>query len=108
MSQEADVMSYLAVRRALGLLGIALPLALYAYARPFGYGMQPSISEFYHTQMGDVVVGSLVPMHALSTASLAILPISVGVAPALAAAVAATSAMMPTCTSVSIFTYTIK
>lgn len=60
MSQEADVMSYLAVRRALGLLGIALPLALYAYARPFGYGMQPSISEFYHTQMGDVVVGSLV------------------------------------------------
>jgi len=60
MSQEAHVMSYLAVRRALGLLGLALPIVLYAYARPFGYGMQPSISEFYHTQMGDVVVGSLV------------------------------------------------
>lgn len=60
MPDDPQVMSYLAVRRALGLLGLALPVALYAYARLFGYGMQPSISEFYHTHMGDVLVGSLV------------------------------------------------
>jgi hypothetical protein len=58
--QDPQVLSYLAVRRALGLLGLALPGALYAYARLFGYGMQPSISEFYHTHMGDLLVGCLV------------------------------------------------
>ncbi len=58
--QDPHVLSFLAVRRALGLLGLILPAALYAYARLFGYGMQPSISEFYHTHMGDFVVGCLV------------------------------------------------
>lgn len=58
--QDPQVLSYLAVRRALGLLGLILPAALYAYARAFGYGMQPSISEFYHTHMGDFLVGCLV------------------------------------------------
>ena len=54
------VMSFLAVRRALGLLGLFLPVSLYVYARIFGNGMQPSISEFYHTGMGDVLVGVLI------------------------------------------------
>jgi hypothetical protein len=57
---DPQVLSYLAVRRALGLLGLILPGVLYAYARVFGYGMQPSVSEFYHTHMGDVLVGCLV------------------------------------------------
>lgn len=59
-SDDARVLSYLAVRRALGLLGIVLPAALYVYARLLGYGMQPSISEFYHTHMGDFLVGCLI------------------------------------------------
>lgn len=54
------VMSYLSVRRMLGLLGLSLPISLYVYARVFGRGMQPSISEFYHTEMGDILVGILV------------------------------------------------
>ncbi|MDH3263063.1 MAG: hypothetical protein OEM24_03605 [Paracoccaceae bacterium] len=57
---DPQVLSHLAVRRALGVLGLALPAMLYAYARVFGYGMQPSISEFYHTHMGDLLVGCLV------------------------------------------------
>jgi hypothetical protein len=57
---DARVLSYLAVRRALGLLGLALPLSLLVYAKVLGYGMQPSISEFYHTHMGDILVGCLV------------------------------------------------
>jgi hypothetical protein len=59
MPEDARVLSYLAVRRALGLLGLALPTMLYVYARPLGHGMQPSISEFYHTHMGDLLVGCL-------------------------------------------------
>ena len=56
---EPRVLSYLAVRRALGLLGLALPLVLWLYATPYGGGMRPSISEFYHSHMGDVFVGIL-------------------------------------------------
>ncbi len=55
--------SLYAVRRALGILGLALPIILYVYARvlppPTSLGMQPSISEFYHTHMGDILVGTL-------------------------------------------------
>lgn len=57
---DPQIMSFLAVRRALGLLGLFLPISLYVYARPFGNGMQPSISEFYHSDMGGVVVGVLI------------------------------------------------
>ena len=53
------VLSYLAVRQCLGLLGLSLPLSLYLYARLFGGVMQPSISEFYYTAMGDWLVGTL-------------------------------------------------
>ena len=55
------VASFLAVRRALGLAGLALPLLLYIDARLLPGGqMQTSISAFYHTPMGDVLVGILV------------------------------------------------
>lgn len=60
MKNKADVLSCLAVRRAIGLIGFFLPVSLYVYAWGFGYGMQPSMSEFYHTHMGDVFVGCLV------------------------------------------------
>lgn len=55
---DPRLMSYNAVRRAVGLVGLGLPLSLYLYARLAG-DMQPSISEFYYTAMGDVLVGAL-------------------------------------------------
>lgn len=55
---DARVLSHLAVRRFVGLLGLALPALLYAHAR-IENAMQSSISDFYHTAMGDVLVGIL-------------------------------------------------
>lgn len=61
MSQhDARVFSHLATRRAIGLLGMGLPITLYAQANIGGAGMQPSISDFYHTGFGDYLVGALV------------------------------------------------
>lgn len=57
-TSDARVLSHLAVRRLLGVLGLALPVLLYAHARTVG-AMQPSISDFYHTAMGDILVGIL-------------------------------------------------
>lgn len=59
-SPDPQVISFLAVRRALGLLGLALPLTLLAQSQFSGAGLAPSISDFYHTPMGDVLVGTLV------------------------------------------------
>jgi len=58
---DARVLSHLAIRQLVGLIGFALPTVLYVYAR-IGPSdrMQPSISEFYYTAMGDVMVGCLV------------------------------------------------
>ncbi len=53
------LLSYLAVRQALGLLGLSLPASLLVYAYLLKGGMQPSISDFYHTSMGDWLVGTL-------------------------------------------------
>ena len=53
------VISYLALRQALGYLGLALPVLLLTYAGLMPRGMQPTISHFYHTGMGDVLVGIL-------------------------------------------------
>ena len=50
---------FLAVRQGIGLLGLILPTALYVYGRTGDGRMQPSISEFYYTAMGDVFVGCL-------------------------------------------------
>ncbi|NKX45268.1 hypothetical protein [Roseicyclus persicicus] len=50
---------FLAVRQGIGLLGLILPVALYAYGQSGAGRMQPSISEFYYTAMGDVFVGCL-------------------------------------------------
>lgn len=53
------VLSFLAVRQAVGILWLSLPIVLLLYAHPFGGGMQPSISEFYYSEMGDVFIGIL-------------------------------------------------
>ena len=59
--ESSLVVSYLALRKALGVLGIALPFILYLGALIiFQTGLQSSISYYYHTGMRDVLVGTLV------------------------------------------------
>ena len=54
------VISFLALRKAIGLLGTFLPLVLWLGAVIlFRTGMQSSLSAYYHTGMGDVFVGTL-------------------------------------------------
>jgi len=53
------VMSFLAVRRALGFLGIALPLSLLLVAGLTAEPMRASMSEFYFGRAGDLFVGIL-------------------------------------------------
>ena len=57
---ELRVISFLTLRKTLGLLGILLPfvLALGSWII-FGNGLENSISSYYHTEMGDVFVGIL-------------------------------------------------
>ena len=54
------VISYLTLRKIVGVLGTSLPLVLIVGAWViFGTGGQSSISDYYHTGMGDVFVGTL-------------------------------------------------
>ncbi len=65
MQDSADgsrslVLSYLALRRAIGVLGISLPFVLSLGAiLIFEVGIPESISDFYYTGMRDVLVGTL-------------------------------------------------
>lgn len=54
------VLSYLGLRKAIGIIGTALPFVL-AFGKILleGPGIQSSISSYYHTEMRDVFVGSL-------------------------------------------------
>ncbi len=65
MNQQAGsgtslVLSYLGLRKAVGIIGTALPFVL-AIGKMLleGPGIQSSISSYYHTAMRDVFVGSL-------------------------------------------------
>ncbi len=59
-NEQPLVFSYLELRKAIGVLGIALPFVLaIGAATIFGTGIQSSISAYYHTGMGDVFVGIL-------------------------------------------------
>ena len=54
------VISYLTLRRAVGIIGVALPFTLVLGKWLFqGWGIQSSISAYYYTGMRDVFVGSL-------------------------------------------------
>jgi len=58
---DSLVISYLSLRKAVGIIGIALPFVL-AFGRMLldgSPGIEPSMSAYYYTQMGDVFVGSL-------------------------------------------------
>lgn len=57
---EALFRSFLALRRAVGAIGISLPLALILGKLIVdGGGLQDSISGYYHTGMRDVYVGAM-------------------------------------------------
>ena len=53
------VLSYHRVRTALGVLGIFLPLALILGGWEMSGKIEPTISDFFHTKMRDVYVGTL-------------------------------------------------
>jgi len=65
MNQPPDpdsmlVFSYLELRRAIGVLGIALPFVVaLGGSIVFGSGIQDSISGYYYTGMRNVLVGTL-------------------------------------------------
>jgi hypothetical protein len=59
-TQRALVVSYLDLRKAVGIIGVALPFVL-AFGKILlqGSGLQESISGYYYTDMRNVFVGSL-------------------------------------------------
>jgi hypothetical protein len=59
-SATPEVISYRTIRRAIGWLGILLPVALFLSSlSPDGFTLQPSISHFYYTNMREIFVGVL-------------------------------------------------
>src|SRR5258708_1137366 len=65
---DSLVMSYLGLRKAIGIIGLMLPFLLAIgnfFAQPLLRdakplrGLQDSISHYYYTDMGNVFVGSL-------------------------------------------------
>jgi hypothetical protein len=59
MNKPPEIMSYYTMRRAIGVLGITLPLILLAGSCLFGEcdTVQSSISTYYYTNMRNVFVG---------------------------------------------------
>lgn len=58
--EKSAVLSYLGLRKAIGILGIALPFALLLGKWLLtGQGLEPTISHYYHTIMGDLFVGCM-------------------------------------------------
>lgn len=53
------VQSFYRVRQALGLLGLLLPVLLIAGGLLSLGGVEPSISDYYHTLLRDIFVGTL-------------------------------------------------
>jgi len=58
---QSLVLSYLTLRKAVGILGIALPFVLFLGAAfLFQTGLQRSMSNYYYTEMRDVFVGTMI------------------------------------------------
>jgi hypothetical protein len=58
--EESITISYLALRKAVGIIGLGVPTILALTGMIFlKGGIEPSISHFYYTSMGDFFVGSL-------------------------------------------------
>jgi hypothetical protein len=62
-ASDSLVLSYLGLRKAVGLIGMTLPFVLafgkVAFESP---GLENSVSAYYYTVMGDVFVGSMCAM----------------------------------------------
>lgn len=60
-NQENALVSYLTLRRVVGVLGVALPLVLvlWGFAVVNGISIQPSISDYYGLRTRDALVGIL-------------------------------------------------
>src|SRR5918992_2073804 len=59
-TNQNAVLSYWALRRSVGAIGVALPLVLAIGGMvAFDVGLQSSISAYYYTGMRDVFVGSM-------------------------------------------------
>src|SRR5436190_21676838 len=59
-STHTLVVSYLGVRRAIGAIGLLLPVVLGPVGwLAFGIPIQDNISSYYHTPLRDVFVGAL-------------------------------------------------
>jgi len=54
-AREEIVVNFYRVRRALGFLGLSLPLLLLLAGWPLG-AMEPAISDYYHTLLRDIFV----------------------------------------------------
>ncbi|GAB5442021.1 MAG: DUF998 domain-containing protein [Fuerstiella sp.] len=61
-SAQPLVRSYIGIRRAIGVSGLLLPVALGPLGWLFGIPIQDNMSSYYHTGMRDVFVGTLCAM----------------------------------------------
>lgn len=57
--QESLIVSYLTLRRIVGILGIALPAVVAMWGFALGYALQPSISDYHALPTRDAFVGIL-------------------------------------------------
>ena len=55
----AEIIDVMLLRKAIGVLGVALPFLLWFGGLAARVALQPSISRYYHTQMHDAFVGVL-------------------------------------------------
>jgi hypothetical protein len=53
------IMSYLVLRRLIGVLAVLLPPVLLVVNWGLGHGFQPSLSGYYYTPVRDVFIGTL-------------------------------------------------
>lgn len=56
---HAFVLSYIGIRRAVGISGLLLPLVLALGGLAFGIPIQDNISSYYHTPLRDIFVGTI-------------------------------------------------
>ncbi len=54
---DSLIISYLLLRKVVGLLGVSLPVVLVLYALFTPIGFQNTVSHFYYTEMRDIFVG---------------------------------------------------
>ena len=59
---QSIVVSYIAIRRAIGLSGLLLPIVLGLGGLAIGVPIQDNISSYYHTPMRDIFVGTMSAM----------------------------------------------